>query len=202
MLQTTYAACQLSGWTSWSREGPDGSQPAHLEVEAEEGLVGEEAVAARRGDHVAAQRRGGRAAAAQHCGRPVHDLLHVAAHAVQRQIVCHLRTAQGSRLALLMHCSISIAWPTQSGLCTRLGQADTSVEPSTWCLLKCRIPPFSGMRHACQRRDTSMIAKAQQVCSLLSSVFTLGYGLLPCDDSWPWRLALSTKMKEAPSECW
>ena len=65
-------------------------QPAHLEVQAEEGLVGEEAVAARRGYHVAAQRRRGRAAAAQHRGRPVHDLLHVAAHAVQRQIVCHL----------------------------------------------------------------------------------------------------------------
>lgn len=61
-------------------------------MEREEGVVGEEAVAARSCHEVAAEGGVEAVTAVQHRWRPVHQLVHVAAHAVQRQVVCHLGT--------------------------------------------------------------------------------------------------------------
>lgn len=63
----------------------------HLHVQRKEGEVREEGVAAGRGDQVPRQRLGAaRVLAGQHRRRPVHHLLHVAAHPVQRQVVRRL----------------------------------------------------------------------------------------------------------------
>ncbi len=64
---------------------------SHLHVQAEERVVSEEAIAAGRGHQVACE---GHIAVwvfgLQQRGWPMHHLIHVAAHTVQRQIVCHL----------------------------------------------------------------------------------------------------------------
>ena len=73
----------------------------HLKVHRKEGVVGEEAVAAGSGHDVALERGIEFAAALQHCGGSVHQLVHVAAHAIQWQIVRHLR-AKPSTSALLV----------------------------------------------------------------------------------------------------
>ena len=78
----------------------------HLEVQREEGVVGEEAVAAGRCHEVAAEGCEEAVGAAQHRGRPVHQLIHIAAHAVERQVVCHLHAcAQHSAPKNLRHYS-------------------------------------------------------------------------------------------------
>lgn len=64
---------------------------SHFEVQREKGVVGEEAVTAGGGHKVALERDIELAAALQHCGGSVHQLVHVAAHAIQWQVVCHLR---------------------------------------------------------------------------------------------------------------
>jgi len=63
-------------------------------VQAEEGVVGEHAVAARGGHQVAGE-GGGRCVvdAAQNGGGPMYQLLHVAAHPIQRQVIRHLHFA-------------------------------------------------------------------------------------------------------------
>ena len=66
-------------------------------MQREEGKVGEEGVAARRRDQDVAERLGVlRELSGQHRRRPVHHLLHVAAHAVQRQVVGCLQARPGS----------------------------------------------------------------------------------------------------------
>ena len=68
-----------------------------LEMKREKGVVREEAVAAGGGDEVSRQRRIVIwEDIVQQRRRPVHHLLHVAADAVQRQIISHLHRGHGS----------------------------------------------------------------------------------------------------------
>ncbi len=85
-MQTLLLACQYR-----CRPVLQKTAYSHLHVQAEEWIVSQEAIAARRGHQVACE---GHVAvwvlSLQQRGRPVHHLIHVAAHTVQRQIVCHL----------------------------------------------------------------------------------------------------------------
>lgn len=63
----------------------------YLEVEGEEGIVREEAVAAWSCHDVAGDRRVHLKTAPENGGCSVHKLIHVAAHSIQGQIVSHLK---------------------------------------------------------------------------------------------------------------
>ena len=69
------------------------AEKEYLHVQAEEGVACGEAVAARSRHHVARQ---GLVAlgvlSLQQGGGAVHHLIHITAHAIQGQVVCHLRT--------------------------------------------------------------------------------------------------------------
>ena len=67
------------------------TQAPHLHVQAEERVVSKEAVAARGCNHVACERHVTVwVLCFEQGGRPVHHFIHVAAHTIQRQVVCHL----------------------------------------------------------------------------------------------------------------
>ena len=64
---------------------------AHLEMQCEEWVVREEAVAARRGHQMLGQRwRNLTLRIAYQGRRPMHHFVHVAAYPIEWQIICHL----------------------------------------------------------------------------------------------------------------
>ena len=85
-MQTLLLACQYR-----CRRVLQKTADSHLHVQAEERVVSQEAIAAGRSHQVACE---GHVAVwvpgLEQRGWPMHHLIHVAAHTVQRQIVCHL----------------------------------------------------------------------------------------------------------------
>jgi len=80
----------------------------HLHVQAEEWIVSQKAVAAGRSHQVACE---GHVAVwvlgLQQRGWPMHHLIHVAAHTVQRQIICHLHM-DNTVLTQIFHTAVCI----------------------------------------------------------------------------------------------